>query len=293
MTTTTTTMGMGGAGGMSTMTGGTAGSMGTGGSPVVDAGQDTGTNNGPINVLVFNHTAGYGHQSRQTSIPLFQAEAAANNINFDLKYAHVMPIQPEGTNDASTPADLSAFMPGGLDKYDVIFFLNTTGHVFQDANEVAHQTALQAYMEQHHGGFVGTHSATDTYDEGWQWYQDFIGSIYSGHSGIVSGSARWKDGVTHSILTQGTVPNPWPRTEEWYVFRRDVTGIPDFTVLLLANAQGPNGAVSERPIAWVHNVPGGGRVWYCAFGHLVDAFKEPANMKMMITAIKWAAHRIN
>jgi hypothetical protein len=105
--TTSTTVGTG-SGGASTGAGGKGGSTGTAGAPNVDAGSDAPTNNGPINVLVFNHTAGYGHQSRQTSIPLFQAEAAANNINFDLKYAHVTPIQPEGTNDASTPADLGS-----------------------------------------------------------------------------------------------------------------------------------------------------------------------------------------
>jgi type 1 glutamine amidotransferase len=252
---------------------------------------------GPINVLVFNHTQGYGHQSRMTSIPLLQAAAMQNNINLDLKYAHTATL-PEAQNDTDPymgvtppPPDLSAFTPGGLDKYDVVFFLNTTGHPFIGTDEAIHEKALQDYMEVRHGGFVGTHSATDTYDESWQWYQDFIGSIYNGHSNAgTSGSARWKDGVTHPILSQGMVPNPWNRSEEWYLFRRDVTGLPNFTVLLLSK-DSQNAA--ERPITWIHNVPGGGRVFYSAYGHAVSAFQEPDVMKMIMAGIKWAGHRIN
>jgi len=279
-----------------TPTGGTGGAVtagGSGGAPPA-GGSGGAVNTGPINVLVFNYTAGYGHQSRETSIPLLQTAAAANNINLDLKYA----IQkgkdgnyiPEGTSDqqAGMPLDLSAFTPGGLDSYDVVFFLNTTGHVFQGTDEATHQKALQDYMEQHHGGFVGTHSATDTYDEGWQWYQDFIGSIYNGHSGVVSGSARWKTGVTHTILTTANVQNPWTRTEEWYNFRRDVSSLPGFTVLLV----GTEGGGTERQEAWVHEVSGGGRVFYSAFGHAIETWKEPAFITFLMTGIKWAGHRL-
>ena len=292
------TAGMGGAQG----TAGAGTTTGTGGAASPDGGTSTDgpTANGPINVLVFNYTQGYGHQSRITSIPYLKTAAGANNINLDLQYAFQyngpgQTIPKEGTNDSGQTVNLTAFTtPGGLDKYDVVYFLNTTGHVFQGAQEAAAQKGLQDYMETHHGGFVGTHSATDTYDEDWQWYQDFIGSIYNGHSGVVPGSARWNDNTTHPILSMGgPVPNPWNRSEEWYLFRRDVRGLPGFTGLLLADAPDMNGAMAERPSAWVHNVTGGGRVFYTAFGHLVDAFKEPAFMSFLMTGIKWAAHRIN
>jgi type 1 glutamine amidotransferase len=300
-----------GAGGTAGTSSGAAGSGGAAGMSMGTAGStspsDAGTqpdgppsNNGPLNVLVFNYTQGYGHQSRITSIPFIKTAAAANNINLDLQYAFQyngpgQTIPKEGTNDSGQPLNLTAFTtPGGLDKYDVVFFLNTTGHVFQGAQEAAAQKGLQTYMEQHHGGFVGTHSATDTYDEDWQWYQDFVGSIYNGHSGVVSGSTRYNTGVAHSILSMGgPVPNPWTRNEEWYVFRRDVRGLTNFTVLLLANAPDMSGAMAERPSAWVHDVPGGGRVFYTAFGHLVDAFKEPAFMSFLMAGIKWAGHRID
>jgi type 1 glutamine amidotransferase len=284
----TTGGGNGGTGGGST--GGTGGvTTGTGGA-APDAG-----NNGPINVLVFNHTTGYGHQSRFTAIPLLQAQEAANNIKFDLTYAHLAPNPlpaDSGINDESlkTPANLAAFVPGGLDKYDVVFFLNTTGSPFQGPEEAIHQKALQDYMDVHGGGFVGMHSATDTY-QNWQWYSSLTSQYYAGHGGYVSGSVRWKDGVTHPILTTGTVPNPWTRTEEWYQFSIDPAGLQNFTVLLLATD--PSNMNKERPSTWVHTIPASnGRLFYSAFGHDVAAFREPAVMKMLIQGIKWAAHRL-
>jgi len=238
-------------------------------------------------VLLFNYTAGYGHQSRETAIPLLKTAAAANSIELELKYTR-QDILPEGMNDTATPPDLSAFVSGGLDSYDVVFFLNTTGNVFQGDGEALHQQALQDFMEKKHGGFVGTHSATDTYDSGWQWYSDFIGANFDGHSGYEPGSAHWKSGVTHSILTTAAVPNPWARTEEWYRFKRDVSMLAGFTVLLMGSQTAD---AMDRPSAWVHDLPGGGRLFYTGFGHDVASFKEPAFMQMLMTGIKWAAHR--
>jgi hypothetical protein len=276
----------------------TGGGSGSGGSVAIagSGGAAGAAGAAPINVLVFNYATGFGHQTRESAIPLLQTAAAANNINLDLKYAILKDRYgnnyiPEGTSDlfAGMPVDLSAFTPGGLDEYDVIFFLNTSGHVFQGADELIHQEALQDYMDQHHGGFVGTLSATDTYDEGWQWYQDMIGSIYNGFSPVTGGSARWKDGVSHAILTSAMVPNPWARDADlWFDFRRDVSDLPGFTVLLLATETGG----SERESAWVHELPGGGRVFYTAFGHTVATFQDPVFITFLMTGIKWAAHRM-
>ncbi len=58
-------------------------------------------------------------------------------------------------------------------------------------------------------GFVGTHSATDTYDSGWPWYGDFIGANFQAHSPAgTAGTATWAPGVSHVILTAANVPTP-------------------------------------------------------------------------------------
>jgi hypothetical protein len=254
---------------------------------------------GPINVLLYNASTGYGHQSRETAIPFLRAAAAANGITLDIQYA-LTAVEPEGPGDdynynhhlpGALPINNSAFVPGGLDNYDVVFFLNTGGTPLSfdgSAMGQLHQNALQDFLENKHRGFVGTHSASDSYQNNtWPWYVDMIGANFDTHSDS-AGTVTWNPVVTHPILTIGMVPNPWHRQEEWYTFKRDVTILPDFTVLL--NADVPQ--FPERPSAWVHELPGGARVFYTAFGHAVSAFQEPEVMRFIMTGIKWAAHRL-
>jgi type 1 glutamine amidotransferase len=40
-------------------------------------------------------------------------------------------------------------------------------------------------------------------------------------------------------------------------------------------------------------MPGGGRMFYTAFGHDVSAFQEQPVMDMIIAGIEWAAHRLD
>lgn len=204
-------------------------------------------------------------------------------------------MQSEGKTDSSLglKPDMSTF-DAGLDAYDVVFFLNTTGDALSSdgaTKETAYKQALQDFLEKKHRGFVGTHSATDTFHSAalWQWYMDMIGAKFVNHSPYpTTGSASIKQGVTHPILSQSGIPNPWSRSEEWYTLDRDPTNLSGFTVLLIAH----DNAFPDRPTAWVHDMPGGGRVFYSAFGHDVAAFKEPLFMKFLITGIKWAAKRL-
>src|SRR5262249_4179239 len=119
-----------------------------------------------------------------------------------------------------------------------------------------------------------------------------IGANFLGHATSgTPGTARWALGVTHPILTVAGVPNPWNRSEEWYAFTRDPlsSAIPGITILLTCTDT--TNQFGERPSAWVHDMPGGGRMFYTAFGHLVDAFREPQVMSMIVVGIQWAAHR--
>jgi len=307
----------GGSGGASTGASGSS-SVGMGGTGDTSTGGAGGSNpaggaggsmpNGPINILVWNYTTGYGHQSRETAIPVLQTAAQGTEINFDVTYA-LTAVEPEGPSDADNiknnlpgtkPVNTSAFVDGGLDKYDIVYFLNTTGSPLSGDGsdmEKVHEQALRDFIEKKGKSFIGTHSATDTYqNNAWPWYvNDLVGANFTTHSNAgTTGSARWNDNVKHAILTSGMVPNPWQRAEEWYNFSRDVRqytptdGSGAFTVLLLAN----DNQFPERPTAWVKEFPGGGRMFYTAFGHDVSAFKEPAFQKFFFAGIRWAAHRL-
>ncbi len=248
---------------------------------------------GPIRVLLWNNAVTYGHQSRFTAIPLLQAQSAANDIQFDTRYAHLTPVLAEGQID--TCSDPSVFTDAGLDPYDVVFFLNTTGATLDgDGQGDLHRQALMNFVSTKGRGFVGTHSATDTYDTGWPWYSDFIGANFKAHSPAgTAGTTTRAPGASHAILTAAQVPDPWNRREEWYAFTRDPTSsaIPGVTVLL--NCTDATNQFGTRPSAWVHDLPGGGRMFYTAFGHAVSAFQEQPVMDLIVAGIKWAAHRLN
>jgi hypothetical protein len=287
-----TTGGIGGATGAGGTTGGIGGATGAGG--MVGG---TGGALGPIKVLIWNNALTYGHQSRMTAIPLLKAREATDNIMFDTTYAHTASL-PEGTVDPNS--NPSVFTDAGLDPYDVVFFLNTTGNTMdQDGQATTHRNALINFMRKGRG-YVGTHSATDTYQGvNWPWYVDFMGANFANHSPVGTlGTARYFQGLTsHPIFTAAATPNPMSRQEEWYVFTRDplsATVIPGIQILQTVTDVS---ITTQRPITWVHVMPAepgvrSGRMFYTAMGHLVGAFNEKPVMDMIIAGIKWAAYRL-
>jgi len=278
-----------------------AGGAGGAGARNGDAGTDAAGNGGstqtPIRVLVWNNGLVYGHASRALAIPYFKAREATDGISFDTSYAHTGTTVQEGPPD--TMFDASVFTDQGLEKYDVVMFLNTTGNTIDDAMMSVRRQALQDFIEKKGRGFVGLHSATDTYQkDAWPWYVDFIGANYDSHTMYgTPGTAKYFQKMTHPILDAAAIPPAWNRSEEWFVFTRDplFSAIPGVTMLLTCHDQVN---ATERPSAWVHEMPPqgdaatGGRMFYSAFGHLTSAFEEPMVMDFIIAGIKWAAGRL-
>ena len=278
-----------------------AGGAGGAGTRNVDAGTDAAGDGAPastpIRVLVWNNGLVYGHASRALAIPYFKAREATDGISFDTTYAHTGTTYQEGPPD--TTFDASVFTDQGLDKYDVVMFLNTTGNTIDDAMMSVRRQALQDFIEKKGRGFVGLHSATDTYQkDAWPWYVDFIGANYDSHTMYgTPGTAKYFQKMTHPILDASAIPPAWTRSEEWFVFTRDplFSPIPGVTMLLTCHDQLN---ATERPSAWVHEMPPpadaatGGRMFYTAFGHLTSAFEEPLVMDFIIAGIKWAAGRL-
>jgi type 1 glutamine amidotransferase len=265
-----------------------------------DAGTDAG-GGAPIQVLVWNTALTYVHAARAQAIPLLQARELTDNMRFDTTYAHTGPDVDNGPTD--TTVDAYVFTDQGLDKYDVVLFLDTTGNTLDDEKKTVRRQALQDFIEKKGRGFVGTHSATDTYQadaaDPWSWYVDFIGTNYARpHSPSgTPGVARYHMDFTHPILAAANTPNPWPRTEEWFAFTRDPLFSPVSGVTMLLTCHDQVNA-TERPSAWIHEMPAQagaprrGRMFYTAFGHLTSAFEEPAVMDLIIAGIKWAAGRL-
>ena len=304
---TLTTGGRGGAGGAGSTGAAGAGGVGTGGT--MDAGGggvDGGFADPAIRVLVWNNALTWGHASRALAIPHLRARELTDNVRFDTAYAHTGSNYQDGPTD--TAFDASVFTDQGLDNYDVVMFLVTTGNTIDDAMKTVRRQALQDFIEKKGRGFVGVHSATDTYQNAqnhpndpkdpWPWYVDFIGANYLSHTFYgTPGVAQYFQNMTHPILIAAGTPTIWNRSEEWFVFTRDPQSspIPGVKILLTCHDQID---ATERPSAWVHEMPPqasaprGGRMFYTAFGHFTSAFEEPLVMDLIIAGIKWAAGRL-
>lgn len=250
----------------------------------------------PIQVLVWNNALQFGHASRIKAIPYLLKRQATDNINFDIKYARTEIM--DGQEDVRDPPsfDASVFSDAGLDRYDVVFFLHTTGTTIDDDLKDTRRQALRDFIEKKGRGFVGTHSATDTYqDETWQWYADFIGANYatmSPRGGYIAGMLQPVQ--DHAILTEAKIPNPWSLYDEWFTFNRDPIGV---KVLLNATDQQTS---MVRPSAWVKEIPTNSpgsptaRMFYTACCHDSRTFDEDNSrvIDLIVAGIKWAAHRL-
>jgi type 1 glutamine amidotransferase len=214
----------------------------------------------PFRVLVFSRTAGYRHASIPAGIAALQVLGAFNDFAV------------EATED---PA---AFNDTTLARFDAVVFLSTTGDVLDDS----HEAAFERYFRAGHG-FVGVHSASDTeYD--WPWYRTMLGTAFGSHPPIQQGTVIVVDPGQPSTRA---LPDPWVRTDEWYNFPEQPTGV---SVLVRVDESTYTGGTMGvvHPISWQHAFEGG-RAWYTAMGHTACSFSERAFLDHLLGGIEWAA----
>jgi type 1 glutamine amidotransferase len=217
-------------------------------------------------VLVFTRTAGFRHDSIPDGVAAIAAMGAEQGFAID------------HTEDPSVFAD------AGLAAYHAVVFLSTTGHVL----EADQQTAFERYIG-NGGGYVGIHSASDTeYD--WPWYGGLVGAYFANHPDIQPAVVRVED--TDDAST-AMLPDPWPRTDEWYSFRTNPRSHGVHVLLTLDEASYAGGTMGDdHPIAWYHAYAGG-RAWYTAGGHTSESFSDPLFLAHIWGGIQYAAAPVN
>jgi uncharacterized protein len=209
--------------------------------------------------------------------------------------------------------DGSLFTPENIAKYDAFFFY-TTGDLTEpgsDKNPPMSPEGKAAFLEAIHNGkgFIGTHSAADTF-----------------HSpgGKESGAARWKlDGdqadpyvkmlgaefiihgsqqkahqivVDKSFPGMDAVPDDFGPLEEWYSLK-DFQ--PNLHVLLVQDTStmkkdGDNRKAYDRPnypSTWARSY-GQGRVFYTNMGHREDVWSNPVFQSVLTGGINWAVGNV-
>lgn len=217
-------------------------------------------------LLVVTHTAGFRHDSIPTAETTIQEIGKTSGL-YEVEFCR-------------TAEDVKRLiMRESLAKFDAVFFANTTGDLgIPD---------LQAFFQwvSNGGGFVGAHSASDTY-HGSDDFIQMIGGEFQTHGSIVETEVRVDD------PSHPTVAHLAPRftiTDELYRFTRFN---PDRVRRLLtldknpADGVGQAGTPSDLPMAW-HRTLGQGRVFYTAFGHRREVWRDPRFQQHLREAIRW------
>jgi glucose/arabinose dehydrogenase len=210
-------------------------------------------------VLVFSKTMVYRH----SSIP--------NGI------AAIKKLGLENGFEADSTEDARRFNDDTLKKYAAVIFLNTTGNVLDNKEEIAFERFIQAG-----GGFVGIHSATDTeYD--WGWYGDLVGAYFVDHPSIQKATLMVVDSAHPSTRN---LPAVWNRTDEWYNFRNLNK---DVKVLLKIDEKSYSGGTmgGDHPMAWYHDFDGG-RSFYTELGHREENYTDSLYLKHILGGIEYA-----
>ena len=222
---------------------------------------------GQINVLIYSNTQQFRHSSIEPGIDAIRALGKQEGFYV------------EATENPDS------FAEGYLQRFNVLIFLNTSGDVLDEGQQIELRRFIQAG-----GGFVGVHAAADTEYE-WPWYNELVGAWFESHPmnpNVREGRLLIAD-ADHPATRH--LPEEWIVTDEWYEYK-------DFraeTVQVLINID-ETSYKSEfefpqpepRPIAWHHDFEGG-RSFYTGLGHTDESYSDPNFVEHLWGGILYAA----
>jgi len=218
-------------------------------------------------LLYLTHSAGYRHEA----IPLSRT---------------VLSRIGQSLFDVTATEDVSQLATENLARYAAVMFF-TTGELPMSA---AQKAALLDFVRSGRG-FVGVHSATDTFYE-WADYGALIGGYFDGHP--------WHQSVRINVSepSDALVSFLGPSFE----IKDEIYQIRDFDeqgsrVLLRLDAKSVDLSrddVHQRsygwPLAWTRSY-GQGRVFYTALGHEEAVWRDERYQRLLLNAIRWSSDR--
>jgi uncharacterized protein len=226
--------------------------------------------------LLFTKTAGYHHESIHEGVTAIRQLSSRNNFKVDWR------------------EDASVFSDKGLEGYQVIVFLNTTGDILN----IEQQTAFEKFIKAGNG-FVGIHSASDTeYD--WVWYAKLVGMMFKIHPAQQTAYLKIDDS---NFPGMERFPKKLLWTDDWYEFgerKADdlhfLVSVDEKTYAPYAKWEGKEGKETKEgkgmgthhPISWYHNYDGG-RAFYTALGHIPLVYSDQTFLDHIYGGIYWAA----
>ena len=242
-------------------------------------------------VLFFSKSAGFEHSviKRPSDQPSYVENILAK-------------LGPANHLEFTFSKDGRIFTPENIAKYDAFVFF-TTGDLTKttgDGNPAMTPEGKTALLDaiQHGKGFVGTHSASDTFHT--------AGSPFLNNGADADPFIKMLGGefITHNQQQTSRVTCVDPKfpgmsavangidwVEEWYSLKNFA---PDLHVLLVQHTDGMQGPAYQRPDypgTWAH-LYGEGRVFYTSLAHREDTWDNPQFQAILLGGIHWAAREV-
>ena len=220
-------------------------------------------------ILYFTYSAGYRHEV----IPLSKAILTQLGRN-------------SGVFEVTVTEDASEFSIENLKRFASVMFY-TTGELPMSGAEKA---ALLNFVRSG-GGFLGVHSATDTFYT-WPDYLDLIGGYFNGHPWNQLVTIKVVDGADPLVAFLG---NSLQLDDEIYqISDFDYRGSHVLLRLDQSSVDLSKPGVHRRfygwPLAWSRSY-GQGRVFYTALGHEASVWQDTRYQRMLSNAILWSMRR--
>jgi uncharacterized protein len=222
----------------------------------------------PASILYFTHSAGYRHEVIPASRDVLQRIGATAGF------------------EITASEDVAVFTAKNLRRYGAVMFFTTGELPMSDAQQVAFMDFIHAG-----GGFLGVHSATETFHQ-WPEYQKLIGGYFDQHP--------WHQAVVVEVADRADplvafLGESIAVTDEIYQIRDfDVDGSRVLLRLDPASVDLTRPNVHRHPygwpLAWTRSY-GDGRVFYTALGHEEAVWRDPRFQEMLRNAALWALRR--
>ncbi len=218
-------------------------------------------------ILYFTHSAGYRHEVIPVSRQILE-QIGETSPRFEVV----------------TSEDVAVFSSQNLRRYGAVMFF-TTGEL--PMNDAQRQALIE--FVRNGGGFLGVHSATDTFYE-WLEYGKLIGGYFDQHP--------WHQAVRVDVADRSDplvafIGPSMTLTDEIYQIRDfDVGGSHVLLRLNPASVDLTRENVHQHPYGWPlawTRAYGNGRVFYTALGHEEAVWRDARYQAMLHNAVLWAA----
>ena len=220
----------------------------------------------PDRILYFTHSAGYRHEVIPVSREILK-QLGESSPRFEI----------------TASEDVAVFTAENLRRYGAVMFFTTGELPMNDAQKQALIDFVRGG-----GGFLGVHSATDTFYQ-WPEYGNLIGGYFDQHP--------WHQGVRIEVADRSDPLVAFLGTsiaisDEIYQIRDfDVGGSHVLLRLDPASVDLARNNVHRHPygwpLAWTRSF-GSGRVFYTALGHEEAVWRDARYQMLLRNAVLWA-----